>query len=486
MESKGVLRYASPNEQRTISREDLGFYHGVNIGAIYEFEGSFNVDSLQSFFAPVQRCIEEHPFLAVVVADRHTDKAFYRHVPVINLEEHITVLEHTPAGDNSQWGSVEDVLRSNLDRPFSHTIPPWRVVVLPLSSPSQQPSSCFIAFSYSHTILDGPSGVAFHRTFLAAVRAAAENPAPSPARATVEVPERSLPPPFDTPERLPISWSFLLGPLIGALIPRFLANLLGLEPEASTVNEGTWTGTPASFDPTTTRTRVALREIDAALVEKALRASRAHGAKLTGTLHVLTARALSRAFADHDKVTNFATQTAIDMRRAAGVAEDEMGEFASGVYFPLPRVGAAAREGPVTDEEWASARACTEAFADSASRLRDQPIGLLRYLPSVRRWMAGKLGQRREGSYEVSNIGVVEDKGEGRHGEAGGARIVHMVFAQPGMVVGCPICINVISTKGGSLLYTLTWASGALGVEGDEGVFIEAICDSLRADFGRF
>ncbi|KAK3363209.1 alcohol acetyltransferase-domain-containing protein [Lasiosphaeria hispida] len=480
--NKGVLRFASPNEQRTISREDLGFYHGVNIGAVYEFDGEFNVESPQSFFAPVQRCIEEHPFLAVVVADRHTNKAFYQHVPVINLEEHISVLEHAPAGDSGQWGLVEDVLRPNLDRPFSHTIPPWRVVVLPLPPTSQRSHLCFIAFSYSHTILDGPSGVAFHRTFLAATRSAARNPTPSPTPAIVEIAERALPPPFDTPQRLPISWSFLLGPLIGAFMPRFLANLLGLKPEASTVNQGTWTGTPAFFDHDTTRTRVALREIDAPLVGNALRASRAHGAKLTGTMHILMVRALSKAFADGDnRITNFASQTAINMRRAAGVAENEMGEFASGVYFPLPRVSAAVCEGPITEEEWAAARACTEAFADSASRLRDQPIGLLRYLPSIRKWMAAKVGQQRESSYEISNVGAFEDKGEAK-----GANILHMVFAQPGMVVGCPICINMVSTKGGSLLYTVTWPSGALGIRVDESVFIDAICNSLRADFERF
>ncbi|KXX79395.1 hypothetical protein MMYC01_204050 [Madurella mycetomatis] len=473
MEDKAAFqRYASPNEQRTISREDLGFYHGVVIGAVYEFENSFDVTSPQSFFAPLQRCIKEHPFLTVTVADRHTDKAFYERVPSIDLKNHLTVLDKST--DVNKWQAIEAVLRFNLDRPFTHEVPPWRVVVLPLTLGS----SCFIAFIYSHTILDGPSGVAFHRTFRTAAGSTTKQSIPT---SIITTPSTPLPPPFDTPDRLPISWLFLLGPLLAVLMPQFLANWLGLKPQASTVDQGTWTGDSCAFDPATTRTKLVLREIPPPLLEKALRTSKEHGARLTGTLHILVTRALSKALVDKPEFTNFASQTPINMRRAAGVPPDEMGEFASGVYEMHPRISTDVCSSSLTDEEWAAARFCSEKLADAASRLQDQPIGLLRYVPSIRKWTVAKLGRQRDSSYELSNVGVFDNGGRE------GVKIREMVFAQPGMAVGSPLCVNVVSAKGGSLVYTMTWVTGALGVpESEEDQFVERVCQSIWEDFQRF
>ena len=389
------------------------------------------------------------------------------------------------------WRPVEEVLRSHLDQPYPHTTPPWRAVVLPLPSSSSASTSCFIAFSYSHTILDGPSGVAFHKSFLSALRSGADMPS---SVTTITPPDVPFPPQFDTSSRLPISWTFLLAPLLAAVLPHFLSDLFGLHAHASPVNQGTWTGSPATFDPQTTRSGINLREIPAPLVDKALVASRANGARMTGTLHQLVTRALSKTIAAHPKmaaginVTNFASQTAVNMRRAAGVPEGGMGEYASGIFLSHPVVDPSISAGPLSKEEWAAARSATEKFADAGSRLRDQPIGLLRYAPSIRKWTAAKVGQARDSSYEVSNIGVVGDKVE-QEDDKNGVRIVNTVFAQPGMVVGCPICVNVASVKGGSLMYSVTWPRGALGVslsQQEEQEIVDEICQSIRDDFERF
>ncbi|KAK3372738.1 alcohol acetyltransferase [Podospora didyma] len=481
-EKKPFLRFASPNERRTISRENLGYYHAVIVGAVYGFASGVNVKSPQSYFSPIRRCIEEHPFLSALVADRHTDKAFYQRIRTINIEEHITILD--PVSEDS-WDAAQYVLRSNLDCPFSHDVPPWRVVVLPFVSSLSQPSSsrCFVAFAYSHTILDGPSGVAFHRTFLSAMRTSGtdDNVSPNSSR-IITTPDRPLPPPFDTPEKLCISWGFLLGPLIAALLPTFLANWLGLKAQASTIDTGTWTGSPGFFDPTTSHSKIIVREIEAPLIENAVRAARTHGAKLTATMDQVVARALSKQFSSDPKITNFVSGTPINLRQAAGVAANEMGEFASGVFSAHPCIGPSTS---LSDDEWNAARSHTEKLADASSRLWDQPIGLLRYLPSIRKWMAAKPGQQRDSSFELSNVGAFHDEGE--DSDKAKARIEQMVFAQPGMVVGSPICVNVASVKGGSLVYTVTWANGALGIpEADEERFIGALCDSIRDDFERF
>ncbi|KAK0617006.1 hypothetical protein B0T14DRAFT_538672 [Immersiella caudata] len=472
-----MLRRASPNEQRTISREDLGFYHAVIIGAVYQFDNGLDIESPHSFFGPLKQCIDEHPFLGVLIADRHIDKSFYYRASTINLEEHIAILERAAPGQDL-WLAIEAVIHSDIDCPFSHTFPPWRVIVLPLST-----TSAFIAFSFSHGILDGPSGVAFHHTFLKAL----QTKACPPTSPIVTPPSLPFPPPLDTPERLPISWSFLLGPLLASLLPTFLANLLNISASAATLNANTWTGAPCAFNPPETNTRLLLRTIPAPVLNKALSACRANNAKLTAAFHQLVVRALSKglpptvsdATTTRDTpMTNFLSQTTINMRPAVGVSPHEMGEFATGAYLYHQRVESSVHDGPLTEAEWDDIRGYTRAFAERAARLDDQPIGLLRYVPSIRGWLAKKVGGRRDASCEVSNVGVVGFADEG------GVRVVDAVFAQPGHVVGTPLCFNVVSVKGGELVYTVTWPKGGLGVE-DEEAFVEGVCASIGKDFER-
>ncbi|RDW74846.1 hypothetical protein BP6252_05988 [Coleophoma cylindrospora] len=463
-------RYASPNEQRCVSREDLGWYHAVIIGAIYEFQPDFIDNNLacRSFFYPLKRCIEKHPYLCVAVNDMHTDKPFYESVPTINLEDHISIV-NDPAAVNDQVAAIERVLSQQLDLPFTRGIPPWRTVVLPLG-----PNQCFVAFAFSHIIGDGPTGTAFHRTFLEACRSIPDLKSSEPH--IIKTPVRPLPPPFDTPERLPISWSFLLAPLIASILPHFIVKLLGLPLGASPVDAGTWTGSPTAYDPRTSHSKIKLCEFEAALMKNAIHVSRKHDAKFTGTLHQLVTRALSKAITNPD-VTNFISQTTINMRRSIGIPDDEMGNFVSGCYVVHPRSNLS---GPLSDEEWEGARSATQAFATRAASLQNQLVGLLRYLSSIRKWTLAKIGQQRDSSYEISNVGAMDVGQDKSTGHMGQASITKMVFAQPGHITSNPIAFNIISVKGGSLVCTVTWSARALGMpENDEEWFVDQLCSSL-------
>ncbi|KAL0943029.1 L-amino acid oxidase [Colletotrichum truncatum] len=364
--NQDFLRYASPNERRTISREDLGCYHAVIIGAVYEFGREFSIDSPSVLFGPVAHCIEQHPFLNVLVGDRHTDKAYYHRASGINLEDHIEVQKPAFAlgDDTDHWSAVEGVLKSNLDRPFSHTIPPWRVIVLPFDK-----TQYFIAFAFSHVLGDGPSGVSFHRSFLEALRKPSSKGPSAPS--IIQPSPQPLPVPFDTPERLPISWSFLLMPLIAVLVPQFVAKWLGFKAQVSDVDESTWTGLPVAFDPShpeASQSKVVVRVVEADLIEKAIQESRKHNAKLTGLLHQFLARALSKTLANKEH-TNLASQTAVNMRKSLGVPSDEMGEFVSATYLVHPITSST---GPLSDDEWEKASLATKKFADRTPSLRPQ------------------------------------------------------------------------------------------------------------------
>ncbi|KAM0561238.1 hypothetical protein ACHAPJ_003116 [Fusarium lateritium] len=466
------LRYASPNEMRTVAREDVGFYHAVVIGAVYNFTEEVDIKSPQTYVHALRRCIEEHPFFCVTVGDRNTDKAYFERVPSINVEDHIIIVED-PAVETNSLDAIGNSMRSELDHSLvSAGIPPWRIVVLPLS-----PSQCHVTFAYSHTIGDGIAGVAFHKTFLAGLR---EAPATTPS-VVIAPPAKPLPEPFDTSERLSISWSFLLAPVIANFVPYWIVRLFGLRVSASHVNEGTWTATPMFFDTETYKNKLKIRQIDASQVNKAIQLARAHDARLSGVMHQIIVRALSKAISD-DKITNFVGQTAINMRKSIGMSNDVATDAASGAYTVHMR---SAATGPLTEQEWTSASEASKEFAETSIKLQDNAIGLLRYVSSIRKWTLGKIGKKRDTSYEFSNVGTFDGNVREDAPEKEQVEVTKLTFAQPGHVGGCAIAFNVSSVKGGDLVYTVTWQSGALGLgdEAEEEKAVEEICDNIQQGF---
>jgi hypothetical protein len=470
---------------RTIIREDLGFYNSVLVGGVYEFEDAKDDFTKPQFFiGPLKYCIDKHAALTVAVRDSHTEKAFYERVPTINLNNHIQVVEHDTLGDKElaldETTKIEEHFLSILRVPWSRSsdCPSWRVVILPLSaSESSGRSRCLITFVFSHALGDGISGLAFHHTLLEAFRKSID----SGKSMLHTTPDQELSPAFDTPERLPISWGYLLAPLLGVLLPTWLGKILGLKASVASNDAGTWTGPPIFINPNDpAATRIKLFEIGNADVEKALSAARKHGAKLTAVMHQLIIRALDKAVPDPN-VTNWLSHTAVNMRPAVGTSDDEMGLFVTGCFHPHPRVSGSSL---LSEEDWAAARLMTEKLAESATVTHDQPIGLLRYVPSIRKWTMGKIGQQREGSYDISNLGAFSDVERDSKSEGRRCELTKMVFSHSTSPIAEPLVFSAVSVKGGSLVFSVGWVPGGLGLpEASEDEFVQRICASLRKSF---
>jgi hypothetical protein len=463
------------NERRTISREDLGFYNAVVVSAVYEFPGKdIDIKSPHAFIQPLKRCVEEHPSLSVIVKNAHTEKPYYESVSNINLKNHVfTLADNEASGDDT--ATFETVLPPILDRSWPASEPSWRIVVLPMPPQTgTKTTRCLITFAFSHAIGDGIAGLAFHRSFLDACQW--QTPT-SEESSMLTVPHRAIAAPFDTPQTLPISWSFLLKPLIAVLVPKFIANFLGLRAAASTIDAGSWTGSRIFCDPDSLHTKVRLLEIGAPLVKNALLLSRSHNAKLTGTIHQLIIRALNKALPDRN-ITNFVSTTAVSMRGSVGLSDYAWGLYVSGYYHVHPRVDISSD--PVfPDTMWETASSMTKNIAECAVTLQDQAIGLLRYIPSIRNWTLGKIGSLRDSSYEVSNLLVFDGRGDENQ-----CTITKMVFAQPANPPSAPLVFNLVSVQGGSLMCAVTWQEGALGIPLEkETVFLDEICSSMRTDF---
>ncbi|ETS88262.1 hypothetical protein PFICI_02090 [Pestalotiopsis fici W106-1] len=382
MAEETFVRYASPNERRTIIRENLGYYNSVSVGAVYDFcNQQIDLGNPCSFYGALQSCIQEHPSLSVVIKAQETDQPYCERANTADLEAHVIIGDELRvAGPNSldETRALEAVLTSCVDASWLQESdkPPWRILVYPLVlSPTQKSPRCFIAFSYSHGLGDGMSGIAFHRTFLKAMQPMKHTSAVSKI---FKIPMQTTTPAFDTAERLPISWGYLLRPILAVMLPYSIANLFGFRAAASTVDEGTWLGQRIFFEPEHSSTQIKLLEIDNSTLWKVLSTCKRNGTKFTGLLHQVVIRALSKTIPESE-ATNFAGVTAVNMRASIDVSQNEMGLYVTAHYAQLPREHGS---GDLADISWRAARSMTEEFAESAVNLTNQPIGLLRYAPS--------------------------------------------------------------------------------------------------------
>ena len=313
-------------------------------------------------------------------------------------------------------------------------------------------------------------GIAFHRTFL---RGMQENRIDNDFM--VRPKRKCIADAIDIPGRLPITWSYMLSPLLGAYLPTSVASLFGFKATTSETREGTWTGAKV-FVPEEYQTKVHLFSVDEMTLAKALLACRKNSAKLTGLLHQLIINALAANLPSN--IDSLGSGTAINMRNTINVSQDTMGMFVTGDY-DFHHVDNRTSS-PSQETIWGNAREKTEKLAARAKDLVDQPIGLLRYLTNMRGWFVSKVGQPRESSYEISNLLSFKPIEEGNRE----CKIEEMVFCQPMNVYGPPLVFNVVSVQNGPLNVVVSWQPGALGLDSvDEKDFVREVCESVREGF---
>jgi hypothetical protein len=409
---------------------------------------------------------------------------YYMFCPQLDLNRHIEILEHITSMEQNEVKTIEQILPSILERPWRMGTPPWKIVVLPLSG-----SRCFICFTYSHGLSDGIPGIAFHRTFLNALTGG--NPSLSNHQDLIyKSTRKDLAPAFDTAKNLPISWSYLLSPLLGVYLPTFIASTLGVRGAANTITPDTWLGTPIFSKPGSNRTGVEILAIDRTTLDKALRLCRANDAKLTGLLHQFIVSALSESLPESSNIDSLASQTAINMRSAIGVKNDDMGIFVSGAFqtFPLQPKHSDSQKLPGLSKvfDWANPKSMTQILATSLNKLQDQPIGLLRYLISIRSWLLSKLGHQRDCSYEISNLMAFRPINVK---STASCEVKEMYFCQPVHVVSAPLAFNTVSVAdGGALNICVDWQIGAIleeYQEAGEKDFVSRVCRHVENEFQR-
>ncbi|RDW65779.1 uncharacterized protein DSM5745_09518 [Aspergillus mulundensis] len=515
----GVLRAASKNEHRYITRHALGFYRALTMTGLYTLDLDTGLSTSESseyvdmtipdtYIPALKWCIAAHPILRTGIQGQDGEEPVFVRAPKMDLRRHVRVdCSIMDGGVNLDGKSEVEALRRVLLREHDEgfegveNVPPWRVVVAPLPvsdidgyqrNDARRKAKAYIIFAYSHSHGDGRSGLVFHRAFLEGLRGAHrvydkgyEYATTIDHQGSVSEVEYQLPPPLEEACALRITWSYLLLTLFGAHLPAFVSRWFGFQTPA--VTEGTWTGEVMMHDSESFRTGAAILIVEERRLDTVLKTCREKGgARFTGLLNQLVVRALSGAlsahtFASEASVNNFIGQIVIDLRRLVpAYSDDMMVNCVSAASECSPRV-------PDDQDEdlrnnaafWDAVRQTTLRLARSSSTLVDQPIGLLRYLDKFRPWFLEKLGKRRDSSYEISNA-VVFDPSPGHKStsvESNNRKeevkmdwnIERMVMSQPANVTGCPLSFSVVTRKGGDMALTLNWQVGVLGIEDEDG-----------------
>jgi hypothetical protein len=465
------------------------------VGAVYSaLDTSRGSPGERLFINALRRCVEDHPILSAVIVDGNTEKPSLAELERLDLSHHIDIRDF--GSDLSEDERIEEIWAEVSDEQFPSVdqIPPWKVVLFALPAKDGGSAARLLAlFAYYHSHGDGKSGLSFHQTLFEGLHDATtiEGETIEPIDMLCGSSPRLFPPPMEEAGKLSLSWSYLLSPLLGVYLPTFLATMLGFRASAVAQDSEIWSGKDLSFDPNNFRTGLKVMTIDHSTINDALKRCKARNVSFTGLLNQLITRSLNAALGPDHSDMAFASQIVVDLRRLMNGAYDNgiMMNCVSAYNETIPSKSTTDQSDWTSpaNEIWSAARSTTAGLAKCASTLHNQPIGLLQYLKEFRPWTLGQIGKKREGSYEISNLVVFDPAVQPygyRESFASPTRVEKTIFSQPANAAGACLNFNLVSTKDGPLVMTVTWQQGVLDV-GDvvqENEFVRGVCSRIEKD----
>ncbi|KAH8168783.1 alcohol acetyltransferase domain-containing protein [Sarocladium implicatum] len=473
-----AIRPLSGQEQFSSARHHLGIYHCVIVTARYEHKAPLDQNKPHPIYNALITLIRRHAALRVGIADDHTNKPYYCHIPKVDLRNHVhsSRLKCTSLQDYEK--KLADLQSRQHKDPFQKiaSIPPWRlVIVTPEFEGSPQPTHQDFMFAFHHSMIDGPSAKVFHEQLVAALNY------PSCSFALEEqqtyeldfLAKPDLPPPREEviPENL--TKTYIAGVLWKAMGPAWL----------QPTPDPWWSGKKVDFALPFT-TRMLPVDIPPDTLTALLKGCRAHSVTLTSLLHAMILASLARRL-DAFAAPAFKSQTPIDLRLLPldGVAKaykDTLSNCvtASDEDHPALAVSAFRSSGADLDSLiWSNAQRVGKVLSDRRSSLPvNDPVMLFKFVSDMIKWYREKDGKQRGRTWELSNIGIV--KGVPFESEDHQSwRITRVFFSNSAAVTGPAISVNVASVPGENLTMSIVW---------QESVVEEELASGLAADLVAF
>jgi hypothetical protein len=441
----------------------------------------------QPYLAALKVCVDEHPLLSTVILEADTESPEFATPKALDLDTHLEIRSTDDVPENTY---IEKLLAQISDEQFHslQTTPPWKVVLVSLPHDKGSGASrLLVLFTNYHSHGDGRSGLAFQNSFytgLSQYLRQADH-SESQVEPVCQAPTTELLPAIEDGGHLTLSWSYLVSPLLGTYLPKSLVSFLGLRDSWLSSEVDIWRGKDTTFDPQDHSTGLVLVTIESSTIRRVLQHCRAKRTTFTGLLEHLIARSLTAPDGGAVGTSTFNAGVAVDMRHLfQGVySSASMMNCVTG-YSEIIQYDHSQEEHEwATDPSsqlWEAARKTTASLKLAASTLHNQPIGLLQYLKAFRPWTTGLIGKERDMSFEISNLGAfspaLPDEDDGCD-----LSIEKVVFSQPAKASGSLLDFNPVSVKGGSLVMTVTWQLGVLGLSGDmeEMAFVRKVCLKL-------
>ncbi|TVY82108.1 hypothetical protein LSUE1_G004257 [Lachnellula suecica] len=172
--------------------------------------------------------------------------------------------------------------------------------------------------------------------------------------------------------------------------------------------------------------------------------------------------------------SRFVGNIPLSLRRFTNLSDRDMGCFVSNIepYYSsderLPWGYVTCRSetqgGPETNDEllWESARMTKKLLQDGTSTASNQTVGLLKFVSDYPKLFYGRFGKKRENTFEVSNIGLLDG---GAKGSTGKAYFDWVQFSGALSAYGNPYTICVASARNGYMTVSSSWGTEVVADE---------------------
>lgn len=436
-------------EQYSTARHQIGFYLNVIVAATYELPETFTLPVKDYVYRACAAVIAEHPVLSAIPAADDTQEPYFVRLPQIELDQVVSfhqrqatssVTEDEPVPDHDLQVLLEEQHNSGFTAPNAF----WRLCILANGEKQNQFTAVYV---FHHALGDGGSGKAFHQSFLQALSTAGE----LETKSLVESPKTPLLPNIEALHSMPLSFFFLAKKLFEAKV-------------YSRRDPGLWT---AGQIQKPTKTCVRLLPFSKSVVTSLRDICRQEKTTVTAVLQT----AIARSIFAHIPIgfSSVACTGALSCRRwlPDEITDDVMGVYVQDFEETYTRSITSSGAFP-----WDEARRSRQTIEAALKRKgKDAGPNLLKYVNDYQQELClSKLGQNRDKTFEVSNIGVVRSESSPEKPSLKG-----MVFSQCASVIGNALEFSVMTGGDGCCVISVSWQEGVV-----ENSLAEAVIASVR------
>ncbi|KAF1972298.1 hypothetical protein BU23DRAFT_508748 [Bimuria novae-zelandiae CBS 107.79] len=473
MGSCRVTRPLGYNEQYELAQYTLGYSRGVSTACRLTVPGKVHQSGqghLKSIiYRAIASVVSESPLLQATIKDSESKKPVWVHTGSVDLGKHVEWIELEPLDDRD--GLLQEKIMAELDAEFADLTmrPAWRVAILQWAEGEELD----VLFTWNHAHTDGMGGRIFLERLQASLILETQKETTTMMVTNLEVPcpdtPLRFPPSTELFVDLPMSMGFLLQQAWNETKPTSIF---------PNPNTATW----APIKTTPYKTNVRTFTVNNATLSGVLVACRSNQTTLTALLHGLILLSLASRL-DEDAAPSFASLTAIDQRRflpshpqsypwlepsatIANYVTNTTHEFNKALVSQMrAQSDQGLREDEISDNTieliWsASRRVRADMEARLQKGLRDDRLGLMKFVSNARTLFEKEVRKPRALSWAISNLGMMDGIPSRGGVHTGGEKTWEVRRAQFTLSAHVPdaaLLIAAVSLKGGDLVTTCSW-----------------------------